>query len=264
MFRPCIDLHEGKVKQIVGGTLEGGPDRLRTHFISDRPAAWFAELYRRDGLKGGHVIMLGPGNETEARAALAAYPGGLQIGGGVNASNARAWLDAGASHVIVTSWVFRDGRLDFARLDELVKAAGKTRLVLDLSCRRRGADYFVVTDRWQKFTDLAISAETLQTLASSCAEFLIHAVDMEGLCRGIDHELVEHLSHWTPLPTTYAGGANSITDLEAVTRLGRGRIDLTIGSALDIFGGSGVKYADAVAFNSAAAFVGEQASAANM
>lgn len=264
MFRPCIDLHDGKVKQIVGGTLEGGPDRLRIHFISDRPAAWFAELYRRDGLKGGHVSMLGPGNETEARAALAAYPGGLQIGGGVNASNARAWLDAGASHVIVTSCVFRDGRLDFARLDELVKAAGKTRLVLDLSCRRRGADYFVVTDRWQKFTDLAISAETLQTLARSCAEFLIHAVDVEGLCRGIDRELVEHLGHWTPLPTTYAGGANSITDLEAVTRLGRGRIDLTIGSALDIFGGSGVKYADAVAFNSAAAFVGEQASAANM
>jgi len=249
MFRPCIDLHEGKVKQIVGGTLEGEPGRLRTNFVSDRSAAWFAELYRRDGLTGGHVILLGPGNETEARAALAAYPGGLQVGGGINASNARAWLDAGASHVIVTSWVFRDGKLDSERLDALVKAVGKTRLVLDLSCRRRGGNYFVVTDRWQKFTELAISAETLQALARSCAEFLVHAVDVEGLCRGIDCELVENLGRWSPLPTTYAGGANSISDLEEVTRLGRGKIDLTIGSALDIFGGNGVKYADVVAFN---------------
>lgn len=249
MFRPCIDLHEGKVKQIVGGTLEGEPGRLRTNFVSDRPAAWFAELYRRDGLTGGHVIMLGPGNETEARAALAAYPGGLQVGGGINASNARAWLDAGASHVIVTSWVFRGGRLDSARLDELVNAVGKTRLVLDLSCRRRGENYFVVTDRWQKFTELAISADTLQSLTRSCAEFLIHAVDVEGLCRGIDRELVENLGRWSPLPTTYAGGANSISDLEEVTRLGRGKIDLTIGSALDIFGGTGVKYLDVVEFN---------------
>lgn len=249
MFRPCIDLHEGKVKQIVGGTLEGETGSLRTNFVSDRPATWFAEQFRRDGLKGGHVIMLGAGNEAEARAALAAYPGGLQVGGGVNAGNARAWLDAGASHVIVTSWVFRDGRLDAARLDELVKAIGKARLVLDLSCRRRGEDCFVVTDRWQKFTELAISEETLQTLSRSCAEFLVHAVDMEGLCRGLDRELVENLGRWSPLPTTYAGGANSISDLEEVTRLGRGRVDLTIGSALDIFGGSGVKYADAVAFN---------------
>ncbi|MCU0785384.1 MAG: phosphoribosylformimino-5-aminoimidazole carboxamide ribotide isomerase [Verrucomicrobia bacterium] len=249
MFRPCIDLHEGKVKQIVGGTLEGAPGRLRTNFVSDRSAAWFAELYRRDGLTGGHIIMLGPGNETEARAALAVYPGGLQIGGGLNASNARAWLDAGASHVIVTSWVFRDGRLDSARLNELVKAVGKTRLVLDLSCRRRGDNYFVVTDRWQKFTELAISVETLESLAHSCAGFLVHAVDVEGLCRGIDRELVEKLGRGSPIPTTYAGGANSIADLEEVTRLGRGRIDLTIGSALDIFGGNGVKYAEVVAFN---------------
>ena len=150
MFRPCIDLHEGKVKQIVGGTLgEAGP---RTNFVSDRSAAWFAELYRRDGLAGGHVIQLGPGNETQARAALAAFPGGLQIGGGVNAQNARGWLEAGASHVIVTSWVFREGRVDWERIGELVKTVGKDRLVLDLSCRKRGENYFVVTDRWQKFT----------------------------------------------------------------------------------------------------------------
>ena len=134
--------------------------------------------------------MLGPGNETEARAALAAFPGGLQIGGGINAQNARGWLDAGASHVIVTSWVFREGRVDWTRLDELVKAVGKKRLVLDLSCRKRGENYFVVTDRWQKFTEVALSPENLRKLAGSCAEFLIHAVDVEGLCRGIDRELV--------------------------------------------------------------------------
>jgi phosphoribosylformimino-5-aminoimidazole carboxamide ribotide isomerase len=269
MFRPCIDLHEGKVKQIVGGTLgAAGP---RTNFVSDRPAAWFAELYRRDGLAGGHVIQLGPGNEAEARAALAAFPGGLHLGGGVNAQNARGWLEAGASHVIVTSWVFREGRVDWERIGELVKTVGKDRLVLDLSCRkkvesrepsvegRKGTEspdprpsalnYYVVTDRWQKFTEVAITSETLKQLAGSCAEFLVHAVDVEGLCRGIDRELVEKLGQWTPIPTTYAGGANSLADLEEVTRLGRNKIDLTIGSALDIFGGTGVKYEDVIKFN---------------
>jgi phosphoribosylformimino-5-aminoimidazole carboxamide ribotide isomerase len=288
MFRPCIDLHEGKVKQIVGGTL--GDSGLRTNFVSDHPAAWFAGLYKRDGLAGGHVIMLGPGNEIEARKALAAFPGGLQIGGGINVENARGWLDAGASHVIVTSWVFREGRMDWERLGELVKTVGKNRLVLDLSCRkqvqslpvfaalRRGrkskvqspkstrlrcasprqevqnpkllqTDYFVVTDRWQKFTELAITSETLRKLAESCAEFLVHAADVEGLCRGIDRELVEKLGCWTPIPTTYAGGANSLRNLEEVTRLGQGKVDLTIGSALDIFGGKGVKYDAVVKFN---------------
>jgi phosphoribosylformimino-5-aminoimidazole carboxamide ribotide isomerase len=249
MFRPCIDLHEGKVKQIVGGTLGGNPADLRTNFISARPASWYAELYRRDGLKGGHVIMLGPGNEAAAREALGAYPGGLQIGGGINLENARAWLQAGASHVIVTSWVFREGRLDRERLRLLVEAVGRPRLVLDLSCRRRGTDYFVVTDRWQKFTQMKVSRETLGGLAASCAEFLIHAADVEGLCQGVDMALVRNLAQWTPLPTTYAGGARSLADLEEVTRVGQGRIDLTIGSALDIFGGAGVRYADAVAFN---------------
>lgn len=249
MFRPCIDLRDGKVVQIVGGTLGDDPTVVRTNFVSERPAAWFAELYRRDRLSGGHVIMLGPGNEAEARSALAAYPGGLQIGGGVNATNARSWLDAGAALVIVTSWVFREGKVDWERLAELVKIVGRDRLVLDLSCRRRGDDYFVVTDRWQKYTDVQLAAETLRTFAQSCAEFLIHAVDVEGLCRGIDAELVEKLGRWSPIPTTYAGGANSISDLETVTRLGQGKVHLTIGSALDIFGGRGVHYAEAVAFN---------------
>lgn len=249
MFRPCIDLHEGKVKQIVGATLGDDPSQLRTHFVSDRPAAWYAELYRRDGLKGGHVIMLGPGNDQAAREALAAYPGGLQIGGGIRLENAPSWLDAGASHVIVTSWVFHEGRVDWDRLAALVQAIGRQRLVLDLSCRRRGHDYFVVTDRWQKFTQEIVGPDLLGRLARWCDEFLIHAVDVEGLCQGIDTELVEKLGRWTPLPTTYAGGARSLADLEEVTRLGQGRIDLTIGSALDIFGGTGVRYADAVAFN---------------
>jgi phosphoribosylformimino-5-aminoimidazole carboxamide ribotide isomerase len=249
VFRPCIDLHEGKVKQIVGGSLGADPERLQTNYVSDRPAGWYAELYRRDGLKGGHVIMLGPGNEAEAQAALRAYPGGLQIGGGVNGNNARGWLDAGASHVIVTSWVFRGGEVDWERLAQLVAAVGKARLVLDLSCRRRGEQYIVVTDRWQKFTEVEISAKNLSKLANSCAEFLIHAVDVEGQCRGIDPELVGKLAQWSPIPTTYAGGASSLADLQTLTEAGQGRIDLTIGSALDIFGGTGVRYEDAVAFN---------------
>ncbi len=249
MFRPCIDLHEGKVKQIVGGTLSADSQGLKTNFVSERPAEWFAELYRRDHLPGGHVIMLGPGNEAPARAALAAYPGGLQIGGGINLDNAAAWLAAGASHVIVTSYVFRDGRLHEERLAGLVRAIGRERLVLDLSCRVRDGEYYVVTDRWQKFTDLAVTEETLTRLAASCAEFLVHAVDVEGLCRGVDQELISRLARSSPIPATYAGGASSLADLELVTEIGQGRVDLTIGSALDIFGGSGVRYRDVVEFN---------------
>ena len=249
VFRPCIDLHEGKVKQIVGGTLGDDPGTLRTNFVSDRPAAWYAELYKRDGLAGGHLIMLGPGNDAAARGGLAAYPGGLQIGGGIRLDNARGWLDAGASHVIVTSWLFRDGQLDFDRLRALVGEIGKDRLVLDLSCRRRDREYWVVTDRWQRFTEFKIEPSQLNLLAAFCAEFLVHAADVEGLCGGVDLDLVDKLARWSPVPTTYAGGARSMIDLEEVTRVGRGRIDLTIGSALDIFGGKGVRYAEVVEFN---------------
>jgi len=249
VFRPCIDLHDGKVKQIVGGTLRDDGAGLRTRHVSERSSAWFAELYRRDGLVGGHVILLGPGNETAALEALAAYPGGLQVGGGIHPDNARHYLEAGASHVIVTSWVFREGRIDWDRLKVLVTAIGRKRLVLDLSCRKRGEEYVVVTDRWQKWTTQTICPATLSSLAQSCDEFLVHAVDVEGLCQGIDAGLVEKLAQWSTIPTTYAGGARSLADLELVTRLGGGRIDLTIGSALDIFGGTGVRYADAVAFN---------------
>ena len=249
MFRPCIDLHEGRVKQIVGGSLD--THQLRTNFVSEKASSWFAELYKRDQLRGGHVIMLGPGNEPAALEALRAYPGGLQVGGGINSDNARTYLDAGASHVIVTSWIFRDGRVEWDRLKQLVGQIGKKRLVLDLSCRQRDRQYFVVTDRWQKFTTTTLSAETLASMAEYCDEFLIHAVDVEGLCRGIDQELVEQLSRWTTIPTTYAGGAKSLQDLETVTRISANRIDLTIGSALDIFGGTGVTYKECVEFNRA-------------
>ena len=193
--------------------------------------------------------MLGAGNEDAALSALKAYPGGMQIGGGIRLENARHYRDAGASHVIVTSWVFQGGHVDWARLKQLSGEIGRERLVIDLSCRKRDGKYWVVTDRWQKFTSMTVSRETLEQFSEYCDEFLVHAVDVEGLCRGIDQELVSQLGEWTSLPMTYAGGASSIEDLILVETLGKGRVDLTIGSALDIFGGQGVKYAEAVAFN---------------
>jgi len=249
MFRPCIDLHEGKVKQIVGSSLTGSRAGLQENFVATHSAGYYADLYRCDGLQGGHVIMLGTGNEAAAKEALAAHPGGLQIGGGIRPDNALTWLDAQASHVIVTSWIFPDGELDLQRLAALVRLAGRERLVLDLSCRRRGDDYFVVSDQWRHFTQFRLERETLTHLAGSCAEFLIHAVDVEGRRLGMDRELVERLAEWVEIPTTYAGGARSLQDLDEVTRIGRGKIDLTIGSALDIFGGGEVRYRDVVAFN---------------
>lgn len=222
---------------------------VRTHFESGHPPGWFAARYRSDDLRGGHVIALGPGNDAAARDALAAWPGGLQYGGGVQASNARAWIDAGASHVIVTSAVFHEGRIDWGRLEAIGQAVGRERLVLDLSCRVRDGAYWVVTDRWQRFTEETLRPGLLDRLSRHCAEFLVHAVDVEGLCRGIDAGLVAWLAAHSPLPTTYAGGARSLGDLEEVQRLGGGRIDLTIGSALDLFGGTGVRYEDCVAFN---------------
>lgn len=249
-FRPCIDLHEGRVKQIVGGTLDSATESLKTNFVSDRPASWFAARYAADGLRGGHVIQLGPGNGDAAREALAAYPGGLQLGGGITAENAVEWLAAGASHVIATSFLFdREGRFQPSRLERLVAATGPERLVVDLSCRRRGDGWAVAMNRWQTLTDLSVTPDTLDALAGSCDEFLVHAADVEGHCRGIDGELVALLGSWGKRPVTYAGGAASLADLELVDRLGGGRVDLTIGSALDLFGGTGVRYEDCVAFN---------------
>lgn len=244
-FRPCIDLHKGKVKQIVGGTLSDADENaVQTNFEARKPAQWFARLYRKDGLTGGHVIQLGPGNQQAARAALAAWPGGMQLGGGVTIDNAAEWLDAGAAAVIVTSWVFHDGTVDETRLARLSRHIGPHRLVLDLSCRRRGADYFIVTNRWQTFTREPITPRLLDRLAPFCAEYLVHAVDVEGRCQGIETALVRRLGQWAGLPVTYAGGIHCQADIEAVARLGRGAVDFTAGSALDIFGGHGLRYED--------------------
>lgn len=248
LFRPCIDLHQGLVKQIVGGTLNDAGPGLRTNFIADRPASWFAARYRDDGLVGAHVIKLGPGNDEAARAALAAWPGGLQLGGGVEVGNAREWIEAGAGKVIVTSWLFPAGRFAPERLAALVRSVGKERLVLDLSCRRSGDGWLVAIDRWQTLTTVAVDEVLLAGLAASCSEFLVHAADVEGLCRGMDDELISALGRWSPIPVTYAGGAACIADLDRTERLGGGRVDLTIGSALDLFGGP-VRYADCVAWN---------------
>lgn len=236
-FRPCIDLHQGKVKQIVGGTLSDNSAELVENFVSEHDAGYYAELFRKDGLAGGHVIMLGPGNETEALKALAAYPNGLQVGGGINTDNAGFYLDHGASHVIVTSFVFRDGVVAYHNLKSLVKAIGKERLVLDLSCRAKEGNYYVVTDRWQKFTNVEINEANLVNLAGYCGEFLIHAADVEGRRQGIEADLVAKLGRWAPIPTTYAGGIKDLSDLDLIEELGQGKLDFTVGSALDIFGG---------------------------
>jgi phosphoribosylformimino-5-aminoimidazole carboxamide ribotide isomerase len=249
-FRPCIDLHQGKVKQIVGSTLSDRPGAVPvTNFESERLPAWFAGQYCNDGLSGGHVIMLGPGNEEAALSALAAFPSGLQVGGGIRPENARQFLDRGASHVIVTSYVFSGGEVQWLRLGALEKMIGKGRLVLDLSCRKRSDNtYAIATDRWQNTSAIALSYELLARLAGHCDEFLVHAVDVEGMRRGIDAALVAFLADASPIATTYAGGIRSIEDLEQVKTTGRGRVDATIGSALDIFGGE-CAYADVVAWH---------------
>ena len=246
-FRPCIDLHNGRVKQIVGGSLsDEDQTSVRTNFESEKSAQWFARKYRQDGLTGGHVIQLGPGNAQAAQSALSAWPEGMQIGGGINLDNAVEWLEAGAAAVIVTSWVFHDGVVDQQRLEALVQRIGNQRLVLDLSCRRRGDDYYIVTNRWQTFTREKISLQLLEDLSASCFEFLIHAVDVEGMCRGIEKPLVKLLGRWDGRAVTYAGGIHSQADLQYLAQYGRGNLDFTVGSALDIFGGQGLAYDDLV------------------
>lgn len=250
-FRPCIDLHEGKVKQIVGSSLTGVECELMTNFISDQPPSYYADMYCQDGLLGGHLIQLGPGNRDAALGALKAYPGGLQVGGGICLVNAVDWLEAGASHVIVTSHLFdEDGRFQWERLEALSAETGRERLVVDLSCRReKNGGWRVAMDRWQKRTDLLLEKESLVEISRWCAEFLVHAADVEGKSEGIDCELVAFLGEHCPVPTTYAGGADRFEDLARVNELSGGRVDLTIGSALDIFGGSGVRYADCLVWN---------------
>lgn len=249
VFRPCIDLHQGQVKQIVGGTLNDSGEGLRTNFVSPHDAAWFADLYRRDGLTGGHIIMLGSGNEAEALAAVNAFPGGMQVGGGLDDTNALGYLDAGASHVIVTSWLFPQAEFSLERLRRLSRLVGRERLVVDLSCRRRGDDWFVATNRWQTVTACRIDSALLESMSGHCAEFLIHAADVEGRQQGMDWGLVELLARIAPIPVTYAGGSRDIADLERLDRESAGLLDLSIGSALDIFGGNRIRYADCVAYN---------------
>ncbi len=234
--------------QIVGSTLSDDSSQSTViNFESELLAADYARIYKEDSLEGGHVISLGLGNRETALSALRAFPGGLQMGGRVNPDNAVDYLNAGASHVIVTSYVFRNGEFDLERLAKIVSVVGKERLVLDLSCRRQNDDFFIVTDRWQKFTDKSINEETLNMLSLSCNEFLVHGVDVEGKRAGIDDELVQLLGNYSPLPVTYAGGATSLQDLDRVKKLGMGRVDLTIGSALDLFGGD-IQYSDVVAW----------------
>lgn len=249
-FRPCIDLHDGQVKQIVGGTLRdvgGGP---KENFVSDESPEWFAELYRGEDLRGGHVIQLGVGNTDAARAALAAWPGGMQLGGGVNIRNAVEWLEAGASHVIVTSWLFDlDGRFREDRLRELASEVGRENIVVDLSCRRTEVGWTVAMNRWQTLTNIDVTHPALETLAEWCSEYLIHAADVEGLCQGIDVELVDMLGRWGKMPMTYAGGVAGMEDMRLVSDRSGGNIDVTVGSALDIFGGSGVMFEELLEWN---------------
>lgn len=249
--RPCIDLHDGQVKQIVGSSLRTNDESAGEaveNFVADQPAESYAALYQQDQLPGGHVIMLGPGNTAPAKAALAAWPGGLQVGGGITADNCQEWIESGASHVIVTSFCFHDGLIDYKRIQQLVDCIGKDRLVLDLSCRKKDGHYYVVTNKWQSFTCTIVNTEALQRLAQYCSEFLVHAVDVEGKQSGIQQDLVEFLGQHSPIPVTYAGGVRSLEDLDLVERLGQGKVDVTVGSALDIFGGP-LSYADVVAWH---------------
>ena len=249
-FRPCIDLHNGCVKQIVGGSLSEDGVGLKTNFESDRPASYYAEIYRKDNLQGGHLIKLGAGNDAAARQALAAYPNGLQVGGGIKLENAAEWLHAGASHIIVTSYLFDlNGAFLPERLDQLMAEVGRERLVIDLSCRAKADGWVVAMNRWQNQTDLLVDAATIVELSDYCSEFLVHAADVEGKCEGIDERLVEFLGSHCPIPVTYAGGARSFEDLATVDRLSEGKVDLTVGSALDLFGGMQVQYSDCVEWN---------------
>ena len=243
-FRPCIAIHNGKIKQIVGGSLCDAGNKAKENFVAEQDGAYYANFYKKDGLKGGHIILLNAvdseyyeATKNQALLALSTYPGGFQIGGGITDQNAEFYLNHGASHVIVTSFVFKNGVVNYENLKRIYRVTGKERLVLDLSCRKKEGDYYIVTDRWQKFTDEKITLELLEQLSSYCSEFLIHAVDVEGKANGIEKPLVQMLGNWGKIPITYAGGVGSFEDLKMLRTLGKNHLDVTIGSALDLFGG---------------------------
>ncbi|KAK6435678.1 Enzyme that catalyzes the fourth step in the histidine pathway [Oleoguttula sp. CCFEE 5521] len=250
-FRPCIDIHAGHVKQIVGGSLTTTATDLQTNFTSEHPASYYASLYQKHNLTGGHVIKLGPGNDEAAREALSTWRDGLQVGGGITNANAKEWVEAGAEKVIITSFLFPDGKFSLSRLESVLKALGgdKEKLVVDLSCRKVGDGWMVAMDRWQTVTGFGITQENIKLLEPYCSEFLIHAADVEGKQAGIDEALVSHLAAICSIPVTYAGGGRNLEDLELVKRLSNGKIDLTIGSALDIFGGKGVTFEECCKWN---------------
>ena len=250
-FRPCIDIHNGQVKQIVGGTLDDSG--AKENFVSERSSAYFARYYQELGIRGGHIIMLNKVGTPEYEAsraaameALVAYPGGMQVGGGIHAENASDFIDAGASHVIVTSYVFSHGTINYDNLRRLVEAVGREHIVLDLSCRKKDGAYYIVTDRWQRFTETVLTAQVLRELASYCDEYLIHAVDVEGQAAGPDAALfgifrayLEETTDDCPVrPITYAGGIHSYDDIRALKEVSEGRVNITVGSALDLFGGT--------------------------
>ena len=244
-FRPCIDIHNGKVKQIVGGSLLDQGNQAAENFVAEQDAVFYARLYKELGLMGGHIILLNPASseyypetKRQALSALKAYPGGLQVGGGITPENAAEFLEAGASHVIVTSYVFKDGQLHYDRLQEMLNTVGKEHLVLDLSCRKKDGEYYIVTDRWQKYTEVKLDSETISKLSEFCDEFLIHAVDVEGKAGGIEEGVAEILGKECRIPVTYAGGVHNFEDLNKLKELGLGKVDVTIGSALDLFGGN--------------------------
>lgn len=243
-FRPCIDIHNGKVKQIVGGSLKDENNQAKENFVSEVDSTYYANLYKANNIKGGHIILLNNKDseyfettKSEAIKALMAYKGGLQIGGGVNCDNALEYIKAGASHVIVTSYVFKNGKINYDNLNKIFNAVGKEHLVLDLSCRKKDDKYYIVTDRWQKFTDVCIDENIFYELSKYCDEFLVHAVDVEGKASGIEEEVAKILGRLENIKVTYAGGISSFADLDILKELGNRKIDFTIGSALDIFGG---------------------------
>ena len=253
-FRPCIDIHNGQVKQIVGGSLRDQGDCAEENFVSRQDAAFYAELYRSREIRGGHVILLNSvtspyyqATKEQALQALQAYPGGMQAGGGMTDKNAGEFLEAGASHIIVTSYVFKDGKISWENLEKLKKSVGKEHLVLDVSCRKKQGKYYIVTERWQNFTQVPVTEETLRELSEYCDEFLIHGVDSEGKSSGIEKDLVKILAQSDARPMTYAGGVGSFKDLEILRDLGKNRIDVTVGSALDLFGGP-MKFHDVIKF----------------